>query len=79
MPEREKQYRGSVSYKKLFELMKKKGLKKKDLRIKYHFSPTLVNKLNHDLNVSVDTIIYLCEILDCQPSDIMEYIPPNDL
>ncbi len=75
MSEREKQYSGSISYKKLFQLMEEKGIKKRDLREKYNISPTIVNRLNNNSNVAVDTIMYLCEILDCQPSDIMEYIP----
>lgn len=72
---REKQYTGEISYRKLFSLMESKGIKKRDLREKYNISPTIVNRLNNNSNVAVDTIMYLCEILNCQPSDIMEYIP----
>lgn len=75
MGEREKQYTGSISYTKLFDLMEQKNIKKRDLREKYNISPTIVNRLNNNSNVAVDTIMYLCEILGCQPSDIMEYIP----
>ena len=35
--------------------------------------------LRSDSHVAVDTIMYLCEILNCQPSDIMEYIPPESV
>ena len=75
MGEREKQYSGTISYKKLCELMEQKHIKKRDLREKYKISPTIINRLNNNSNVAVDTIMYLCEILGCQPSDIMEYIP----
>ena len=75
MGEREKQYPGEISYRKLFSLMESKGIKKRDLREKYNISPTIINRLNNNSNVAVDTIMYLCEILNCQPSDIMEYIP----
>lgn len=74
MGEREKQYSGSISYRKLFELMEKKQIKKRDLREKYNISPTIINRLNNNSNVAIDTIMYLCEILDCQPGDIVEYI-----
>ena len=79
MAEREKQYSGTISYKKLFELMEEKKIKKRDLREKYKISPTIVNRLNNNSNVAVDTIMYLCEILNCQPSDIIEYIPKENL
>ena len=75
MSEREKQYKGSISYKKLFDLMESKNIKKRDLREQYNISPTIINRLNNNSNVAVDTIMYLCEILECQPSDILEYIP----
>lgn len=78
MGEREKQYNGSISYKNLWEKMEEKGIKKRDLREKYNISPTIVNRLNNNSNVSVDTIMYLCEILSCQPSDIMSYIPGQE-
>lgn len=74
MGEREKRYSGTISYRKLFELMDKKNIKKRDLREKYNISPTIVNRLNNNSNVAVDTIMYLCEILNCQPGDIVEYI-----
>lgn len=77
MVEREKQYKGNISYKKLFLLMDEKKIKKKDLREIYKISPTIINRLNNNSNVAVDTIMYLCEILNCQPGDIIEYIPDD--
>ena len=74
MGEREKQYSGMISYRKLFQLMEQKNIKKRDLREKYNISPTIVNRLNNNSNVAIDTIMYLCEILNCQPGDIVEYI-----
>ena len=78
MGEREKQYSGIISYRKLFELMEKKQIKKRELREKYNISPTIINRLNNNSNVAIDTIMYLCEILDCQPGDIVEYIRNED-
>lgn len=62
-----------VSYKKLFDLMEVKGIKKFDLR-KSGFSPTVVNRLVKNEDVNISTIIKLCELLDCQPGDILERV-----
>ena len=62
-----------VSYKKLFALMEEKGIKMFDLR-KNGFSPTVVNRLIKNSDVNTSTIIKLCELLNCQPGDIMEYV-----
>lgn len=63
-----------ISYDKLFRLMKIKGIKKIDLR-NSGLSPTVVDRLVKNKNVNTSTIVRLCEILDCQPNDIMECEP----
>ncbi len=69
-------YNGSISYKKLWELLDQKGITKLNLKDpeKFNLSPTLVNRLVKNENVAVDTIMYLCDKLNCQPKDIIEYI-----
>lgn len=78
---RKNKYEGSISYSRLWETMKRRGVTKADLKdpAKYNLSPTLVNRLVKNSNVSVDTIMYLCERLNCQPCDILEYIPPRNI
>ena len=63
-----------ISYDKLFKLMKINGIKKIDLR-NSGLSPTVVDRLVKNKNVNTSTIVRLCEILDCQPNDIMECEP----
>lgn len=64
----------SVSYRKLFLLMDERGVKKIDLRNKYGLNPKTINSLVKNRSVTVETIMQLCEILDCQPGDLMERI-----
>lgn len=69
----------SISMEKVKFIMDQKGFKKFDLR-KQGFSPNVVDKvlsgpLNKSKRVDTETINRLCEVLDCQPGDIMEYIP----
>ena len=64
----------SISYDKLFSRMAELGIKKIDLRNKYGINSKTVNSLVNNRSVTVDTIMQLCEILDCQPGDIMEYV-----
>ena len=63
-----------VSYDKLFSLMNERGVKKVDLRTKYKINPKTVDSLVNNRSVTVDTIMTLCEIFDCQPGDLMEYV-----
>ena len=66
-----------LTYSRLFQTMNKAGVKKIDLR-RAGVHPTTVNKLVKGQDVSTSTIAFLCELLECQPSDIMEYIPDKD-
>lgn len=53
--------------------MESKGIKKYDLR-QIGISPTIVNKLIKNESVNITTIVKICEILECQPGDILECI-----
>ena len=40
-----KRYKGNVSYRKLWNLMRERGLRKRNLREDYKMSPTLIKRL----------------------------------
>lgn len=65
-----------ITFKKLDSLMKKKGIKKFYLRSN-GISPAIVDKMLSDGDVSTVTINKVCRLLNCQPSDIMEYVPDD--
>lgn len=64
----------SISYNKLFELMEQKKIKKYHLR-QQGIHAVVMDKLVKNKNVDISTIDRLCRLLDCQPGDILEYIP----
>lgn len=74
MEKRKNTYSGAISYRRLWETMERRNVKKVELKTSFNLSPTLVNRLVKNQNVSVDTIMYLCDRLDCQPCDILEYV-----
>lgn len=63
-----------ISYKKLFDRMEKKGIKKVDLRTKYGLNPKTVDSLVNNRSITMDTLMILCEVLDAQPGDLVEYV-----
>lgn len=62
-----------MKYYKLFIMLDKKGMKRTDL-LKVVSSVTLA-KLGKGESVTTDILCKICDFLDCQPGDIMEYIP----
>ena len=61
-----------MKYYKLFILLDKRGMKRTEL-LKVISSVTLA-KLGQGESVTTDIICKICDFLDCQPGEIMEYI-----
>ncbi len=62
-----------ISYEKLWEMMKQRGITQYALIKKYGISPAQITRLKRNESVSTNTIDTFCRILNCQVSDIMEY------
>ena len=62
-----------IVYDRLWDTMRKKGITQYELINKYHVSAGQLSRFRKNQNVSSHTINTLCEILDCQTGDIMEY------
>ena len=63
-----------ISYDNLWNTMKTKGITQYTLIKKYGISPAQITRLKRNESVSTHTIEMFCKILDCEVSDIMEYI-----
>lgn len=68
-----------LSFKKLELLLVNMGLNKFYLR-NNGINPTQLNKMIANGDCGGKTIDKLCKLLNCQPGDIMEYVPdtPTD-
>lgn len=70
----------SMSYEKLFRLMKEKGISKYYLRKhKIIGQETLMKLVNNSGNIDTRSLEKLCALLNCQPGDLMEYVPNNEI
>lgn len=67
-----------ISYNKLWDLMKTQNISQYALIRKYSVSPGQITRLKRNESVSTHTIELFCKILNCQPGDIMTYIPEED-
>ena len=64
-----------IVYDKLWETMKEKGITQYKLMKDHQFSSGQLDRLRKNGNVNTYTLNQLCKILDCNLSDIAEYIP----
>ena len=64
----------AIKFYKLYDILKRRGLKSKDLVDRKLLSPASMAKLSKNDNVNIQTIDKLCDFLDVQPGDIMEFV-----
>lgn len=55
--------------------LKRKGINTNKMRIEKLLSESAIQRLRKNAPITWDSIDKLCRLLDCQPGDILEYIP----
>ena len=63
-----------VSYEPLWNTMKEKGITTYALIEKHRVQSKTVYKLKHNKHITTATLERLCEILECTPNDVIEFI-----
>lgn len=64
-----------ISYAPLWETMKRRGATTYTLQVKGSISSSTVRRLKSGESVSTNTLDALCSLLECDLSDIVEYLP----
>lgn len=68
-----------IVYNKLFNLLKEKNKTMYDLRKDKVIGTATLEKMRKEMgHVDTRSIESLCEYLDCQPGDLMEYVKEAD-
>jgi DNA-binding Xre family transcriptional regulator len=62
-----------ANYRKLWKILIDKDMKKKDLVLAANISWTSVTKMSKGENVSMNILMKVCEALDCNIGDIVEF------
>lgn len=64
----------AICYKKLWKLLIDKEMQKKDLRLAAGLSTNVIAKLGKNENVSTEVLGKICKVLQCEITDIMEFV-----
>ena len=67
-----------IVYRKLDELLKKRKISKNKLGKETGISTNIISKISKNEGFKTETINRICEYLEVQPGDIMEWIPDSD-
>lgn len=55
--------------------LKEKGYNTSRIRDEKLIGEATIQRLRHKQSVSYDVLAKLCKLLECQPGDILEYVP----
>ena len=64
----------AVNYNKLWKLLIDKGMTKTQMRLRADISTTTLDKHGKNETVSMDVLLKICKLLDCNVGDIMDVI-----
>ena len=62
------------SYEPLWATMKKKHITTYTLIAKHDINPRTINNLRHNKSITMYTLERLCEILECEPNDVIRFV-----
>ena len=64
----------TISYNKLWKLLIDNHMKKKDLKDKAELSTATMAKLGKNESVSLDVLVRICKVLNCEIGDVVEIV-----
>ena len=67
----------AISYNKLWKLLIDKKMSQAELRRAAEIAPNTMTKLRRDEPVNLAILGRVCEVLECDIGDIMEFIPED--
>jgi DNA-binding Xre family transcriptional regulator len=68
----------AVNYNKLWKLLIDKGMTKTDLRVKTDMSTSTLAKMSKNEVVSMDIMLRICDVLECNVGDIIDATKKED-
>ena len=71
-------FKMAISYNKLWKQLIDKNMTKTELRLKADIGTSTLAKLGKNEQVSLDVLLRICKVLNCDISEIMELIKEND-
>ena len=64
----------AISYNRLWKLLIDNHMKKKDLKEKAELSTATMAKLGKNESVSLDVLVRICKVLNCEIGDVVEVV-----
>ena len=64
-----------ISYKPLWHTLVERNMRKEDLRIAAGLTTNMIANMGKGKNISMETLVRICETLNCGILDVIELVP----
>ena len=61
-----------ISYQRLWNALKKRKMRKEDLRLAAGLTTNMIANMGKGKNISMETLVRICEALNCDILDVIE-------
>ena len=61
-----------ISYQPLWDTLKKRSMRKEDLRLAAGLTTNMIANMGKGKNISMETLVRICEALNCGILDVIE-------
>ncbi len=68
-----------ISYQPFYDTLLQKSITEYALIFKHGIPANTLHRMKHGEAITTKTLDALCEILDCSVSEILEYVPPENI
>lgn len=65
----------AINYNRLWKLLIDKKMKRTELMHAANISSNVLARLSRDKAVSMESMAKICEVLDCNIGDVMDFVP----
>lgn len=67
-----------ITYYKLLDMLNRRGMTKEQLKNAAGLSSATMTKISKGESVTLKTINAICNVLQTQPGDLLEWVPDNN-
>ena len=64
-----------ISYKPLWHTLVERNMRKEDLRLAAGLTTNMIANMGKGKNISMETLVRICETLNCEITDVIELVP----
>ena len=68
-----------MTFQPFWEMMRQRNITTYMLEHEYHFNKSVIYRLKHNSNVTLDTVEKICSVFHCKVEDVILYVEQEEV